>query len=178
MTGIADRTVPGEPLSLPWLDEPKFRCFGCSPHNLVGLALSLYRLPDGRIAAPSVLSELHASYPGVVHGGVISALVDEVMGDLVAIDHGMLAFCRTLRTKMLTPVRVRQPYLTVARLVGIGAGVIRVEADVLDADDQVCVMASGSYQPIPASVARDLMGLDDAEYARVKHYFDQKIGPS
>jgi hypothetical protein len=141
-------TPPGEPLSLPWLDEPRFRCFGCSPHNRVGLALSLYRLPDGRIAAPSTLSELHASYPGVVHGGVISALVDEV------------------------------PHLTVARLVDLGTDVIRVEADVLDPHDRVCVMASGSYQPISSATARDLMGLDDAEYARVKHYFDNRMGAS
>jgi len=165
-------------VSLPWLDEPRFRCFGCSPHNLVGLALSVYRLPDGRIAAPSTLSELHASYPGVVHGGVISALVDEVMGNLVALDHGMLAFCVSLRTKMLAPVRTKVRHLTVARLAGRGAGVLRVEAEVLDPDDRVCALASGTYQPISSAAARDLMGLDDAEFARVSTYFDKEIEPS
>jgi uncharacterized protein (TIGR00369 family) len=175
---VLTATRAGERLSLPWLGEPRFRCFGCSPHNPVGLALSLYRLPDGRIAAPSTLSERHASYPGVVHGGIISALVDEVMGDLVAIDHGMLAFCVTLRTKMLAPVRTGLPHLTVARLVDAGATVIRVEADILDPDDRVCVMASGSYQPVTSAAAHDLMGLDAAEYARVQHYFDKEIGAS
>jgi hypothetical protein len=39
-------------------------------------------------------------------------------------------------------------------------------------------MASGSYQPISSAAARDLMGLDDAEYARVKHYLDKQMGAS
>jgi acyl-coenzyme A thioesterase PaaI-like protein len=168
--------VLGEPITLPWLDEPRFRCFGCSPHNLVGLALKLYRLPDGRIAARSNLSELYASYPGIVHGGIVSAIVDEVMGDLVAIDHGRLAFCVTLRTRMLAPVRTARPYLTAARLVERTADVFRVEADVLDPAGEVCVMASGSYQPVSTAAARDLMGLDDAEYARLQEYFDHRIG--
>jgi hypothetical protein len=37
-------------------------------------------------------------------------------------------------------------------------------------------MASGSYQPVSTTAARDLMGLDDAEYARLRDYFDDPIG--
>ena len=167
------------PLALPWAG---FGCFGCSSENAAGLALSLQRLPDGRVAARTTLPERYASYPGIVHGGIISTLVDEVMGNLIAIDHGLLAFCATLRTRMLAPVRTGRPYLTAARLVGTSAGTgasagtVRAEADVLDADGEVCVMASGTYQPISAADARALMGLGDAEYANVQHFFDHRIG--
>jgi len=170
--------LDAQPVELPWRAEPKFRCFGCSPDNPVGLALQLYRLADGRIAGRSTLGEDYASYPGIVHGGIINVLVDEVMGDLIAIERGMLAFCLTLRTKMLRPLRTGRPYLTAARLTGENAGSLRTEADVLGDDGEVHVMASATYQPIRSEQAQSLMGLDDAEYDRLRHYFDHSIGLS
>jgi acyl-coenzyme A thioesterase PaaI-like protein len=171
-------TDAGEPLTLPWLADSRFRCFGCSPHNPVGLALSLRRLPDGRVGAWTTLPERFASYPGIVHGGVLSTLVDEVMGNLVALERGRLAFCATLRTRMLAPLRTGRPYLASARLLDAGTdgAVIRAEADVSDVDGEVHATASGTYQPIRAAHARVLMGLDDAGYATVQHYFDHQMG--
>jgi len=171
----------GAPLPLPWLTDARFRCFGCSPHNPVGLALPLARLPGDRIGAWTTFAERFASYPGIVHGGVISTLVDEVMGNLVALERGRLAFCVTLRTRMLAPLRIGRPYLCSARLVAAGTddadgAVIRAEADVSDVDGDLHAIASGTYQPIRAAHARTLMGLDDAEYATLQHYFDHQMG--
>ncbi|GAA2529938.1 PaaI family thioesterase [Winogradskya humida] len=167
-----------EPIALPWRDEPKFQCFGCSPRNPVGLALTLTRRADGTIAARTTLGADYASYPGTVHGGILNVLVDEVMGDLIAIDLGVLAFCMTLRTKMLAPVRTGRVTTTVARLVDHGGELIRAEADVLDEHGDVAVMASGTYQTIRAGTARELMGLDGAEFDRLQHYFDHGLGSS
>jgi acyl-coenzyme A thioesterase PaaI-like protein len=163
---------PASPVGLPWADEPRFRCFGCSPRNPIGLALSLRLLPDGEMATTTVFSEDYASYPGIVHGGIISALADEVMGDLLAVRWGMLAFSVTLRTRMLLPLRVGEPYLTTARITGSGHGVVRTEADITGAGGEVHVMANAAFQPIRSEQARLLMGLDDAEQARLSHYFD------
>jgi acyl-coenzyme A thioesterase PaaI-like protein len=171
-------TEAGEPLLLPWLADARFGCFGCSPHNASGLALSLRRLPDGRVGAWAALSERFASYPGIVHGGLISTLVDEVMGTLVAVERGRLAFCATLRTRMLAPLRTGHTYLCAARLLDAGAGstVVRAEADVSDKDGEVLVTATGTYQPIDARRARAMISLDDAGYASVQDYFDYQMG--
>src|ERR1700749_3855878 len=66
----------GEVIDLPWAGEPRFRCFGCSPANPVGLALELRRLPGGEGRAEATFSENYASYPGIVHGGLISTVAD------------------------------------------------------------------------------------------------------
>jgi acyl-coenzyme A thioesterase PaaI-like protein len=164
--------APGEAVDLPWADEPKFRCFGCSPRNPVGLALNLRRLPGGEIGAETTFSDDYASYPGIVHGGIVSTLADEVMGDLLALRYGMLAFSVSLRTRMLLPLRVGEPYLTVARITGSGSGLVRTEADISGADGELHAMANAAYQPIRSDQARLLMGLDDTEHARLSHYFD------
>ncbi|MDQ3403978.1 MAG: PaaI family thioesterase [Actinomycetota bacterium] len=165
-------------ITLPWLDEPKFQCFGCSPRNHIGLALTMHRVGDGRIRSEITFSENYASYPGVVHGGIVGVLVDEIMGDLLALDRGMLAFSTTLRTKFLMPLRVGVPYTAEARISKEGAGVVMTEADVSSADGEVHVMANGTYQPIRSDQAKEFMGLDGADYDRLHHYFDHRIGQS
>lgn len=167
-------SLAGEVVDLPWAREPKFRCFGCSPRNPIGLALELRRLPGGEISAETTFSEDYASYPGIVHGGLVSTVVDEVMGDMLALRYGMLAFSVSLRTRMLLPLRVGEPYVTTARMAGSGPGVIRTEADITSQDGEVHVMANAAFQPIRSEQARLLMGLDDTEYARLSHYFDHQ----
>ena len=134
------------------------------------------RLPDGRLGAQTTFTEHYASYPGIVHGGIVNVLVDEVMGDMLALEHGMLVFSVTLRTKMLLPLRVGVAYLAVAQLVGAGNGVLHTQADVTGADGQLHVVANGTYQPIRSEQARALMGLDNAGLERLRHYFDHEIG--
>lgn len=167
---------PGEPLDMPWLAEPVFRCFGCSPRNPIGLRLRMLRLGDGRGAADVTFGEDHSSYPGVVHGGMVGLLVDEVMGDLIAIDHGLLAFSVTLRTKMLIPLRVGVPYRASARITRTGNGLLHTEADVTGPTGEVHVMAGGTYRPIRSEQAVSVMGLSHQELHRNSHYFDHPMG--
>ncbi|MFC0111225.1 PaaI family thioesterase [Kibdelosporangium aridum] len=170
--------VAGEPIELPWLDFPRFRCFGCSPANPIGLALKFHRTESGEVAARTTFSAEYASYPGIVHGGIVNVLVDEVMGDMIAIEHGLLAFSITLRTTMLLPLRTGTEYLTTARVTSTGNGKIRAEADVTGPDGEVHMMASAVYQPIRSEQARELMGIGDDEFEQIKHYFDHQIGQS
>jgi uncharacterized protein (TIGR00369 family) len=167
-----------EQITLPWLEEPKFRCFGCSPRNHIGLALRMHRVGPGVIRSEVTFGEDYASYPSVVHGGIVGVLVDEIMGGLLALDRGMLAFATTLRTRFLKPVRVGEPYVAEARVAKEGAGVVMTEADVSAKDGEVHVMAAATYQPIRSDQARGFMGLDGDDYDRLRHYFDHRIGES
>jgi uncharacterized protein (TIGR00369 family) len=164
------------PVELPWLREPRFRCFGCSPRNPVGLALRMHRLDDGRLATEVTFSPDYASYPGVVHGGIVGVLVDELMGDLIALDRGLLAFSVTLRTKFLRPLRTGLPYRAVARITREGGGLLHTEADVLSPDGEAHVMATASYQPISSPQAEGHLELGSADRDRLAHYFDHRIG--
>jgi acyl-coenzyme A thioesterase PaaI-like protein len=163
-------------IELPWLADPEFCCFGCSPRNPVGMALTMVRLADGRVASYNTFSEEYASYPGVVHGGIVATLVDEVMGDLVALDHGLLAFLVTLRTRMMLPLRTGVRYCTAARIAKISNGLLHTEADVTGPDGEIRVTASATYQPIRSEQAVSTMGFSASQLDRDRHYFDHKIG--
>lgn len=54
------------------------KCFVCSGTNSHGLQVS-FRRAAGRAEGETVVGEAFQGYAGVVHGGVVSALLDEAM---------------------------------------------------------------------------------------------------
>jgi len=64
-------------------------CFVCGPNNAIGLKLDFSF--DGRtISTEFIPQKVHQGYMNIVHGGIISTLLDEVMVKL-AIEMGMPA---------------------------------------------------------------------------------------
>jgi uncharacterized protein (TIGR00369 family) len=61
-------------------DWPDNHCFGCSPHNQSGLRLTFVETTPGSVETTYTASEELCGAPGVVHGGIQAALLDEVMG--------------------------------------------------------------------------------------------------
>ena len=55
-------------------------CYACGDLNPIGLHLHFEEQEDGWFAAPFVADRLHQGYPGFVHGGVVTTLLDEAMG--------------------------------------------------------------------------------------------------
>lgn len=62
--------------------EPS-NCFACSPGNARGLKLDFQRTADGAMAADWVPGEDLEGYRGIVHGGVVSTVLDEAMAKVV-----------------------------------------------------------------------------------------------
>lgn len=52
-------------------------CFGCGSANLFGLQVELERRPDGSVAGRFFVKQDHQGPPGVAHGGVLAAALDE-----------------------------------------------------------------------------------------------------
>jgi acyl-coenzyme A thioesterase PaaI-like protein len=74
--------APGGP-EIPddWLNDFSSyqRCFVCGQRNDFGLK-AVYRQEGERIVTTFTGGEHHQGFPGVVHGGIISTLLDETMG--------------------------------------------------------------------------------------------------
>ncbi len=81
-------------------------CFVCGRQNPCGLKLDIYTDPDRReVCAEVVVSDNYQGYPGVVHGGVVAAMLDEVAGRAVLLDGGPDNLMVTLKLE----VRYRRP---------------------------------------------------------------------
>ena len=63
------------------IKQPNSRmCFICGLENPVGLHLHIYETAPGVVEARYVAPEHFQGYPGVLHGGIVSAILDELSG--------------------------------------------------------------------------------------------------
>jgi acyl-coenzyme A thioesterase PaaI-like protein len=59
------------------------RCFGCGPDHPTGLHMEMYKGEGLAVHGSFLVTEHHQGAPGLAHGGVIAAAVDEGMGFLL-----------------------------------------------------------------------------------------------
>jgi acyl-coenzyme A thioesterase PaaI-like protein len=67
-------------------DQEYDRCYGCGQGNSRGLQMRFEHREGGAICRYTVADHL-AGAPGVIHGGVQAALLDEVMGHAIHFAH-------------------------------------------------------------------------------------------
>ena len=61
--------------------QPNSRhCFVCGLENPVGLKLHIYRTKPGVIEATFTAPDHFQGYPGVLHGGIVASILDEISG--------------------------------------------------------------------------------------------------
>jgi len=61
--------------------QPNSRhCFLCGVENPIGLRLRIYEVEPGVIEATYTAPDHFQGYPGVLHGGIVAALLDEISG--------------------------------------------------------------------------------------------------
>jgi acyl-coenzyme A thioesterase PaaI-like protein len=96
--------------------QPNSRhCFVCGVENPIGLKLKFDETAPGEVTAECTLGEEYQGYPGVVHGGVVAAILDEVAGrSHMGADPPRFMFTATLNIRYRKNVPTGQPL----RLVG------------------------------------------------------------
>ncbi len=63
------------------IKQPNSRnCFVCGVENSFGLHMKFYDDENGGVYTEMVVPERFQGYPGVVHGGIIAAMLDETAG--------------------------------------------------------------------------------------------------
>ena len=55
-------------------------CFICGLENPVGLHLHIYETAPGEVESMYIAPDHFQGYPGVLHGGIVAALIDEISG--------------------------------------------------------------------------------------------------
>ena len=96
--------------------QPNSRmCFVCGVENSLGLKLFFYTDDEGRCITRFRPREEHQGYPGHLHGGVISTLLDETMGR-VLMHENVFALTGRLEFKFRKPVPLDQELTVVGEL--------------------------------------------------------------
>ena len=80
-------------------------CIICGMENVLGVKAPFYEMEDGRLATIFKFQSVHQSYPGRVHGGMITAMLDELAGRVLWIKQpDIYAVTTSLEVKFYKPV--------------------------------------------------------------------------
>lgn len=179
--GAAAQPTPehGAPAFLPGARSEHSNCFGCCVHNTTGLALSMHHLEQDGLVSMFRLPERFESYPGVIHGGIVSTVLDEVMGNVIAVLDKKLCFTITLRVKYLTPLHTNELYRCVARITRRPESddeIYKVDGEIHPADrDEALAIASATYKWITMSQATNEMSVHPASIGQYISYLNPAV---
>lgn len=93
------------------------QCVVCGFANPFSLGMEFYELENGEVAAFASTMDEHQSYPGRTHGGIISAMLDEVIGRAICTaEPACWGVTTDLAVKFKKPVPLGQKLLVVGRV--------------------------------------------------------------
>jgi acyl-coenzyme A thioesterase PaaI-like protein len=99
------------------IKQPNSRhCFVCGIENPVGLKLKIYQTEPGVIETTYTAPEHFQGYPGVLHGGIVASLLDEISGRVQMGDPSAPRFMYT--AKMEVKYRKNVPIGKALRIIG------------------------------------------------------------
>ena len=132
--------------------QPNSRmCFVCGIDNPIGLHLKFYTDDEGRCIARFQPRPEHQGYPGQLHGGLISSLLDETMGRVLT-PHDIWAMTGRLEIKFKKPVPLDQELTIVGELINGRSRAYEARGKIRLPDGTVLVEGSGLYIRIPDEV--------------------------
>ena len=122
-----------------------YNCFGCSPYNSTGLQLKFYEIDD-YIESEWITATQYEGYPGAVHGGIISTMIDEIAAWVMYIK----ARCAGVTSRM--SIRYRKPVNSLeekiilrGKLREVKRNLCYVDVWLLNANDEICAEGEVIY---------------------------------
>jgi len=130
--------------------QPNSRmCFACGLENPIGLKMAFYEDDEGRVVANFTPGDEHQGYPGVVHGGIVTALLDEVLGRVaIAAERWMMTGRLNIRFRQ--PIPLGEPLTVVGAVVNWKKRILEARGEIRLADGQIGAEATGIFLEIPS----------------------------
>lgn len=125
------------------IQDNKF-CFACGMKNPIGLKLKFIPLEDGSVQAEFSCPSHFQGYAKIVHGGIISTILDEAIVYAGIISLKKLPVTAQLEIRFKKSAMVEEPLLITARVVEQNRRLIKATAEVRNkSDGSLIAEASG-----------------------------------
>lgn len=133
-------------------------CFVCGLKNSAGLKTSFFEIDGDQLIATFTPDERHQSYPGRLHGGIASAVLDETIGRAIMIGAGADVWGVTLEltVKYRKPLPLDLELKAVGRITEESTRTFSGTGEILLPDGSVAVSALGRYMKVPLSKIADM----------------------
>lgn len=125
-------------------------CFVCGRSNPVGLYMRFRDDGDQEVTSEYTVPAHYQGYPGIVHGGVLAAMLDEVVARVSMIgDHHHFMMSVKLQVLYRLPVPVETPLQVVGRIVRMRGRLGKAEGKIILPDGHIACESAMSLADVP-----------------------------
>lgn len=138
--------------------QPNSRmCFVCGLGNPFGLKTDFFELENGELVAVFTGRPEHQGYPGRLHGGIATAMLDETVGRAIMIrsDEEIWGVTLEFSTTFRKPIPLGIELRVIARITEETARSFRGTGELLLPDGTVAATGAGRYLRMPLSKIAD-----------------------
>jgi len=122
-------------------------CIVCSPASAKGLHLKFEATSDNGVKALFECDKTYEGYTGILHGGVISLILDGAMGNCM-FRRGQTAVTVEMTTRFKYPVEINKTAMVTARITRSAHPLYLLEAEIKQ-EGQVKATAKGKFYDQP-----------------------------
>ena len=132
-------------------------CLVCGLKNPFGLHTSFYELDNNELLAIFNPREEHQSYPGRLHGGIISTILDETIGRAIMIESESEIWGVTidLQVRFKKPVPLDEELRVIGRITKNSSRFFEGTGELLLEDGTVAAEGHGKYLKAPLGKIAD-----------------------
>jgi uncharacterized protein (TIGR00369 family) len=136
-------------------------CFGCSPKNPYGLQLHFWRSEDG-CYTKCIIPEHLCGWDGLVHGGIIATLLDEIGGWAIISKIGKIGMTARSSVSYLKPVPTGQELTIRGEIIKHRRNLAVIQATIHSDDGELLAECESKWLiPNPAEL-KEATGMDKA----------------
>ena len=129
----------------PWLQKEGYKCFGCAPDNPIGLHMEFFEEGDNILCFWRPQDHFEG-WVGVLHGGIISTLIDETAGWVVTRKLQAAGVTSKLEVTFRKPITSSEVQVTVkAHLAEKRRNMAFIDVVVENAHSEVCAEGRAVY---------------------------------
>jgi uncharacterized protein (TIGR00369 family) len=118
-------------------------CFVCGSENPIGLKLD-FSYAEKSASVKFILSKNFEGYPGIIHGGIVSSLLDEAMAKSF-LQTGIEAVTTNLNVKFKRPVKAEQIHILRGEVVNETKRTFECKAEIINSDEQICALGLATF---------------------------------
>ena len=152
------------------------QCFICGLKNSSGLKASFFETGGNELIAKFMPTEDHQSYPGRLHGGIASAILDETIGRAISIGNTEQIWGITveLSVQFKKPIHLNKEVKVIGRIISQNSRFFEGTGDIVLDSGEVAAVAKGRYMKAPLSKIADF-DPEENDWRVIKNENDPKF---
>jgi uncharacterized protein (TIGR00369 family) len=120
------------------------KCFVCGKDNPIGLNITFFKDKD-KIRAEFIPESKHQGYKGIVHGGILFSILDEIMGRTAFINKGVMTLTVEINVKYRKKAPVGKKIIFTAQMTEDLGKMVEAQADARLEDGTLLTEAKGKF---------------------------------